>query len=122
MMLSPVRRATAGAIRMVFDEELRKTIRRNKLLGVWAAERLGLAGKDAEAYSDDLAMDALDPERSDVIGKIRKDFDNAGVVESREQFLNVLNEILLKAGGPTQTQGGATDAAALRIKKNLTSR
>jgi len=106
-----------------FDDEMRKTIRRNKLLGLWAAEKLGLAGADAEAYSDALAMDALDPERSDVFGKIRKDFENAGVIESREQFLNVLNEILLKAGGPTQaTAGGGTDAAAVRIKKNLTSR
>ena len=107
----------------VFDDELRKTIRRNKLLGLWAAEKLGLAGADAEAYSDGLAMDALDPERSDVFSKIRKDFEDAGVVQSREQFLNILNEILLKAGGPTQaTGGGGIDAAAVSIKKNLTSR
>ena len=105
-----------------FDDELRKTIRRNKLLGLWAAEKLGLAGADAEAYSTALAMDALDPERSDVFSKIRKDFDNAGLVQSREQFLNVLNEILLQAGGGTQAaNGGGADAAALRIKKNLTS-
>ena len=107
----------------VFDDELRKTIRRNKLLGLWAAEKLGLAGADAEAYSDGLAMDALDPERSDVFSKIRKDFEDAGLVQSREQFLNVLNEILLKAGGPAQATGGAgIDAAAVGIKKKLTSR
>jgi hypothetical protein len=107
---------------VTFDDELRKTIRRNKLLGMWAAEKLGLAGADAEAYSDALAMDALDPERSDVFSKIRKDFDNAGVVESREQFVNLLNEILLKVGDSTQpTGGGGIDAAAVSIKKNLTS-
>ena len=104
-----------------FDDELRKTIRRNKLLGRWAAEKLGLAGADADAYSDALAMDALDPEHSDVFSKIRKDFENAGVVESREHFLTVLNEILLKAGGPATTRGGGIDAAAVTIKKNLTS-
>jgi len=108
---------------MVFDDEMRKTIRRNKLLGLWAAEKLGLAGSDADAYSDALAMDALDPERSDVFSKIRKDFENAGVVESREHFVNILNEILLEAEGPAQaTAGGGIDAAALQIKKNLTSR
>jgi hypothetical protein len=107
---------------VTFDDELKKTIRRNKLLGLWAAEKLGLTGAAAEAYSDGLAMDALDAERSDVFGKIRKDFENAGVVQSREQFLNVLNEILLKAGGLTpSTQGGGIDAAAVRIKKNLKS-
>src|SRR5262249_49094893 len=107
----------------VFDDELRKTIRRNKLLGLWAAEKLGLAGADAEAYSDGLAMDALDPERNDVFSKIRKDFEDAGVVQSRQQLVDVLNEILLKAGGPTQATGdGSIETAAVGIKKNLTSR
>jgi len=106
-----------------FDDELRKTIRRNKPLGLWAAEKLALADGDAEAYSDGLAMDALDPQRNDVFSKIRKDFENAGLVESREQFLDVLNKILLEAGDPTQaTRGGSIDAAAVSIKKNLTSR
>jgi hypothetical protein len=120
-----IRRTTAGVeeIQMVhFDDELRKTIRRNKLLGLWAAEKLGLASADAKAYSDGLAMDALDPERADVFSKIRKDFENAGLVESREQFLDVLNKILLEAEDPTQSTGGGIDAAAVSIKKNLTSR
>ena len=35
------------------DEELRfkATARRNKLLGLWAAEKLGLTGADADAYA-----------------------------------------------------------------------
>ena len=45
------------------------------------------------------------------------------VVQSREPFLAVLNEILLQAGGPTQaTRSDVIDAAAATIKKNLTSR
>ena len=82
-----------------------------------AAEKLGLAGADADAYSDALAMDALDAERSDVFSKIRKDFENAGVVQSREQFLNVLNEILLKFGGPTQTTGAVLIPQPLASRK-----
>jgi hypothetical protein len=66
---------------MIFDD-WKKTVRRNKLLGMWAAEKLGITGHDAEAYSDALAVDALDPERSDVLSRIRKDFDAAGVVQS----------------------------------------
>src|SRR5215469_16275385 len=106
------RRMAAGVSQMViFDDELRKTNRRNKLLGLWAAEKLGLTGADADAYSDGLAMDALDPERSDVFGKLRQDFEHAGVVQSREQFLDILNEILLKAGEPTAAMrdGGGID-------------
>ena len=38
------------------DEELRFRIlvRRDKLIGLWAASKLGLAGKDAEAYAKSL--------------------------------------------------------------------
>ena len=40
------------------DEELRfKAIaRRNKLLGQWAAEKLGLSGAEAEAYAKEVLM------------------------------------------------------------------
>ena len=105
-----------------FDDELRRTIRRNKLLGMWAAEKLGLVGADAAAYSDALAMDALDPERSDVFSKIRNDFDAAGVVQSREQILDVMNDLLLKAGDPQATRAGSLDGAAVMIAKKLTPR
>ena len=53
------------------DDDWRKTVRRNKLLGMWAAEKLGIRGREAEAYSDALAVGTLDPERSDVLSKIR---------------------------------------------------
>ena len=32
--------------------DLKTTIRRNKLLGMWAAEKLSLVGQDTEAYSN----------------------------------------------------------------------
>ena len=53
--------------------ELKIAIRRNKLLGAWAAEKLGLIGRYADAYADALAVGTVDPERSDVFSKIRKD-------------------------------------------------
>ena len=107
-----------------FDDDLRKTIRRNKLLGMWAAEKLGLVGADADAYSDTLAMDTIDPERSDVFSKIRKDFDAAGVVQSSEQILRVMNEFFLKVVDPMQgARGESPDgAAAVMIARNLMSR
>ena len=104
-------------------DELKRTIRRNKLLGMWAAEKLGLGGADAKAYSDALAVGTLDPGRSDVFNKIRKDFDAAGVVQSDEQILCVMNALLLQAGNPTQaTAGGSADAAAVAIARNLKTR
>ncbi len=105
---------------MTSSEDWKKTVRLNKLLGMWAAEKLGLTGQDAEAYSDGLAMDTLDPKRSDVLRKIRKDFDAASVIQSDEQILRVLNELTLQAGNqmPT-TKGGAPDALGVMLARKL---
>jgi hypothetical protein len=102
-------------------DELKTMIRRNKLLGLWAAEKLGLSRRDAEAYGDALAVGTLDSEHSDVLSIIRKDFDAAGVVQSDEQILRVMNDFMLQAGTHTQ-RGGASDAAEVALKRNLTSR
>jgi hypothetical protein len=109
-------------IRMTSSDDLKWMIRRNKLLGAWAAEKLGITGLDAEAYSHALAMGSLDPEHSDVFSKIRKDFDAAGVVQSDEQILRVMNELMLEAGEMQVTRGGAPDAAALMLARTLKSR
>jgi hypothetical protein len=88
-----------------------------------AAEKLGMKGRDADAYSDALARGMVDPERCDVFSKIRKDFDAAGVTQSDEQILRVMTELMLKAGNhmPT-TRGGSPDAAAVMLPRNLMSR
>jgi hypothetical protein len=107
---------------MASSEDWKKTVRLNKLLGLWAAEKLGITGRDAEAYSDALAVGTLDPERSDVLSKIRKDFDAAGVVQSDEQILNVLNELTLQAGNQMPaTRGDAADTLALMLAQKLKS-
>ena len=64
------------------DEELRfkVTARRNKLLGLWAAERMGLAGPEAEAYAMEVVQAELQkPGDGDVAGKLAGDFRGRGV-------------------------------------------
>src|SRR6201987_4788496 len=101
-------------------DDWKKTVHRNKLLGMWAAEKLGITGKDAEDYSDALAVGTLDPERSDVLSKIRKDFDAAGVVQSDEQILRVMNELMLQAGNLMPgTRGDALAASAVQLTRKL---
>jgi hypothetical protein len=108
---------------MTSYDEVRRTILRNKLLGRWAAEKLGITGRDAEVYSDALARGTRDPERSDVFSKIRKDFDAAGVAQSDEQILCVMTELMLKAGNQMPgTRGGSLDAAGVMLARNLMSR
>jgi hypothetical protein len=58
------------------DEELRfkATARRNKLLGLWAAEKLGKAGADADAYAKEVvAADFEEAGDEDVFRKINND-------------------------------------------------
>ena len=108
---------------MISPDDWKKTVRRNKLLGMWAAEKLGIIGREAETYSDALAVGTLDPERSDVLSKIRKDFDEADVALSDEQILGVMNELTLRAG--EQAPGvpeGSTDALAVMLAQKLQSK
>jgi hypothetical protein len=108
---------------MASSEDWKKTVRLNKLLGMWAAQKLGMTGSEAEAYSDSLAVGTLDPECSDVLSKIRKDLDVAGVAQSDEQILLVMNELTLQAGKQMPvTRGSATDNLAVMLVKKLTSR
>jgi hypothetical protein len=102
------------------SDDWKKTVRLNKLLGMWAAEKLGIKGREAESYSDALAAGTLDPEQSDVFSKIRKDFEAAGVVQSDDQILRVMNELTLLAGSQLPvTGGGAADALTVMLARKL---
>ena len=76
------------------DEELRRTIRRNQLLGMWAAEKLGLKGPEADAYA-----------------------------KSDDEILSVMSAFMLQAASGMQSgHGGSADAAALALARNLIRR
>ena len=82
------------------DEELKfkATARRNKMLGHWAAERLGLSGAEADSYALSVVMaDFEEPGDHDVVRKIRKDFDAKGVDQSDHQIGRVMAELMAKA-------------------------
>lgn len=82
------------------DEELRfkATARRNKMLGLWAAEKLGLSGPEADSYALSVVMSAFeDSEAHDVMHKIRKDFDAKGVAQSDHQISRHMTELMAQA-------------------------
>lgn len=63
------------------DEErhFRVLCRRNKLFGLWAAERLGLGSSEAEAYAKNLVMLLLDqPDADAALARVRADLQAAG--------------------------------------------
>ncbi len=82
------------------DEELRfkSTARRNKLLGLWAAEKLGKSGSDAEAYAREVVRaDMKEAGDEDVFSKVRADFDAAGVAQSDHQIRRTMEELMDEA-------------------------
>jgi hypothetical protein len=79
------------------DEDLKfkATARRDKLLGLWAAEKLGLSGAEADAYANELVVaDLEEAGDDDVLRKIRKDFAAKGVVQSDHQIRRTMDELL----------------------------
>ncbi len=88
------------------DQELRfkVTARRNKLLGLWAATKMGLAGAEAEAYAKTVVQaDFEKPGEEDVIQKVVKDLgargiqvDAPAVRREMEQLLSVAKEQVMK--------------------------
>jgi len=94
------RREEAFEQQFAHDEELRfkATARRNKLLGLWAAEKLGLTGAEAENYAKSLVVsDIENVGKHDVLRKIRQDFDAKGVVQSDHQISRTMTELMEKA-------------------------
>ena len=80
------------------DTKFRAMARRNKLLGLWAAEKLGKTDVDAEAYAKEVVRsDFEEAGDDDVFRKIRADFDAAGVAESDLQIRGMMDELLTKA-------------------------
>jgi hypothetical protein len=88
------------------DEELKfkANARRNKLLGLWAAEKLGLSGAAADAYSKEvIAADFEEAGDEDVFRKLRKDFDAKGVVQSDHQIRRTMQELMATAVAQIKT-------------------
>jgi hypothetical protein len=77
------------------DLKFKATARRDRLLGLWAAEKLGLSGADAAAYAKEVVVAQI--ENHDVFAKIRKDFDAKGVKVQDEEIRRVMLELMGRA-------------------------
>ena len=98
-------REKAFESKFALDEELKfkAEARRNKLLGLWAAELLGKS--DPAAYAKDVvAADFEEAGHEDVVRKIRADFDAAGIALTDDLIRLKMLERLSEA--VTQIQNG----------------
>ena len=93
-------RENAFERKFAHDEELqfRAKARRDKLLGLWAAEKLGLAGAEAEAYARAVVeADIQSPRGQGAFRKLRADFDTKGVQQSDHQIQRRMEELMEQA-------------------------
>ena len=94
------KREKAYESKFAHDEELKfkATARRNKLLGQWAADKLGLSGDEADHYAKGVVLaDLEEPGEEDVFRKIRNDFDDKGVDQSDHQIRRTMDELMDQA-------------------------
>ncbi|MGI9373537.1 MAG: DUF1476 domain-containing protein [Hyphomicrobiales bacterium] len=78
--------------------EFKASARRNKLLGLWAAEKMGLSGDEAEAYAKEvIKSDFEEAGDEDVFRKVRGDFDEKNVDQSDHQIRRTMNELMAQA-------------------------
>lgn len=91
------KRERAEEGKFALDQELRfkANARRNKLLGLWAAEQLGKTGEAASNYAIEVVKaDFEAPGDDDVFRKVRGDFDKAGVTMTDHQIQRQMTELM----------------------------
>lgn len=102
------KRKDAFENKFAHDAELKfkAEARRNKLLGLWAAEMLGKTGEAAEAYAKTVVQaDFQEAGDEDVFRKVREDFDANGVDQSDHQIRRTMDELMAKAVEEIANQG-----------------
>ena len=80
------------------DMQFRITARRNRLLGAWAATRMGLSAAESEAYAKSVVQaDFEEAGDEDVIRKLLGDLTSAGVEADEGEIRSELEAKLVEA-------------------------
>jgi hypothetical protein len=80
------------------EQTFKAGARRNKLLGLWAAEKLGLSGDAATAYAKEVvAADFEEAGDQDVQNKVVKDFAAKGVAVTAAEVRVKMDELMAQA-------------------------
>lgn len=73
--------------------------RRNKLLGLWAAEKMGLGGAEADAYAKEVVVaDFEEAGDNDVLRKVLGDLTSKGVGIDERTVRKEMDALLVTAG------------------------
>ena len=83
--------------RFKHDQELefKATARRNKLLGQWAAEQMGISGSEVEDYAKEVVISDFDrPGDEDVLEKVLGDFTANGIDISASKLRKEMDSLM----------------------------
>jgi hypothetical protein len=100
-------RETAFENKYAHDEEIRfkVTSRRNKLLGLWAASRLGKTTAEADAYAKEVILaDFAEAGEEDVLHKVLSDLTAGKVDITAEEIRIKMNALLAEAKHQVMTE------------------
>lgn len=87
------------------EQKFKAEVRRNRLVGLWAAERLGITGDAALAYAKEVvAADFEEAGDDDVVRKISADFKAKNVPDSPSEIRAKMTELMAVA--VTQIKSG----------------
>lgn len=80
------------------EKEFKVVARRNKLLGLWVAEKLGLGGADAEDYAKEVVRaDFEEVGHEDVVRKVMADIEAKGLGISEHIVRKEMDKLLALA-------------------------
>ena len=80
------------------EQKFKAEARRNRLLGLWAAAKLGLTGDAATAYAKEVvASDFEESGDADVVRKVLGDLTAKGVAVTEPQLRAAMNELMAQA-------------------------
>lgn len=91
------------------DNELQFKVmaRRNKLLGMWAAAKLGKSGEDATSYAKEVVLaDFEEVGDNDVLKKVAGDFAKAGVSANEAEVRRQMEALLVDAKKQIMSETG----------------
>ena len=80
------------------DLQFKVEVRRNKLLGLWVAELLGLSGADADAYAKEVvSADFEEPGDADVVRKVLGDTEPKNLDLNEHSLRKKMDELITVA-------------------------
>ncbi len=92
------------------DQELqfKVTARRNKLLGLWAAEQFGMSGDAADAYAKSVVIaDFEAPGDDDVLEKVLADFETHKVEMTNHRLRKEMDRLMDTAGEQIEAEAAS---------------